>query len=450
MSIKFHEKNQAIFMGLQNGSGGKEGVTSGATGDIWHAVDTSLLGSDTAVACTSITGDPTRETGSYAYLGDSLSRDEYTFEKDKYVDLQIDTFQTILANTTLSGTDSADSPNHPTWTVNKEPLFRLFQICGGAAFSDVTNRIVTITNASDSPDYGTVDYRKSSPDDGTNDKLYKFWDLRGSVDVTASVGEVPSLKFSLKGNAVDPIPVPKQAADFGTQTTRVASSILPSTIITAQIIEIDPSETWLGTALPSTATFSAVGSKCRLTFTAAHGEAKGSITRLKVTDSSSVFTGEYVAYAVDIFTLEFHKKGNTTTVASTNNLFTLARCTAVAKSFCFSTLTAPNFFGFDYQRYTTGCDQGFSKGGVPTDVTVSMLEDQANAPGVFLPDVNAGKFFAVVLKFGKDSNLSAPKQAVTYMWDKLQLANVKQGKIASYLARDCSFRNTGNSYIFYQ
>ena len=74
-----------------------------------------------------------------------------------------------------------------------------------------------------------------------------------------------------------------------------------------------------------------------------------------------------------------------------------------------------------------------------------MLEDQVGGTS-FLPDVNTGKFFSAVLKFGG----STAGSTVAYMWDTLQLANVKQGKIASYLGRDVSFRNTGNSFIFYQ
>jgi hypothetical protein len=81
-----------------------------------------------------------------------------------------------------------------------------------------------------------------------------------------------------------------------------------------------------------------------------------------------------------------------------------------------------------------------------------MLEDQAGASGVFLPDTKAGSFFSAVLQFGKkDSNGAlVAGTGVTYMWDKLQLANVKQGKIATYLGRDVTFRNTGSSFIFYQ
>ena len=41
-------------------------------------------------------------------------------------------------------------------------------------------------------------------------------------------------------------------------------------------------------------------------------------------------------------------------------------------------------------------------------------------------------------------------KSIAYMWDKLQLATVKQGKVATYFGRDVTFRNTGSSFIFYQ
>lgn len=423
---KFHEKNQAIYFGLQTNSGSA------------NKVATASLGSTTAIACTAIVGDPTRDTGSYQYLGDSLSRDEYTYEKDTYVDLQIDTFQQVLSDMT-----TAIDPNTAS-------LWKLYQVCGGNVFVDATTKQVFVDNATDSPDYGTADFRKSTPDDATNDKLYKFWDLRGTVDVTASVGEVPGLKFSLKGNVDDPIPVAKQAANFGQQTTRVASSVLYSTIKTAQIIEISASDTFTGGALTSPA-LTYANAKVTVTATA-HGVPVGEIRRIRVAGAAqSALNGDFTFYALTANTGIYYVKGNTTSGTATGSI-SVNKSTATSAGFCFSTLNAANFFGYDYQRYMTGCDTGFAKGGTPTDVAVTMLEDQAGASGVFLPDTNTGKFFSAVLQFGKkDTNGDLiAGTGVTYMWDKLQLANVKQGKVATYLGRDVTFRNTGSSFIFYQ
>jgi hypothetical protein len=427
MAVKFHEKNQAIYFGLQTDSGTANKVATGS------------LGSTTAIACTAIMGDPTRDTGSYQYLGDSLSRDEYTYEKDKYIDLQIDTFQQVLSDMT-----TAINPNTAS-------LWKLYQVCGGNVIVDATTKEVFVDNATDSPDYGTADFRKSSPDDATNDKLYKFWDLRGTVDVTATVGEVPSLKFSLKGNSDDPVPVAKQVANFGSQTTRVASSVLYSTIKTAQLVEISPSDTF--TATTGTVTSVAyVNAQATITFSAAHSIPLGEIRRIRVSGlTPAALNGDFTFYATTTTKGIYYAKGNNTSGTATGTAV-VKTSDVTPSSFCFSTLNAANFFGYDFQRYMTGCDTGFAKGGTPTDVSVSMLEDQANAAGVFSPDTKAGSFFSAVLQFGKkDSNGAlVAGTGVTYMWDKLQLANTKQGKIATYLGRDVTFRNTGSSFIFYQ
>lgn len=420
MTVKFHEKNQAIYFGLQTNSGTA------------NKLATSALDSTTAIACTAITGDPTRDTGSYQYLGDSLSRDEYTYEKDKYIDLQIDTFQQVLSDMT-----TAINPNTAS-------LWKLYQVCGGNVIVDATTKEVFVDNATDSPDYGTADFRKSSPDDATNDKLYKFWDLRGTVDVTATVGEVPSLKFSLKGNADDPVAVAKQTANFGSQTTRVASSVLYSTIKNAQLVEISPSDTFAANITGTVGTVTASNAQVTVNFTTAPtGVTAGEIRRVRISGlTPTALNGDWTLFFATPTKAIYYVKGNTSAASGTAAI----KISDLAPSgFCFSTLNAANFFGYDFQRYMTGCDTGFAKGGTPTDVSVSMLEDQVGGTS-FLPDTKAGNFFSAVLKFGG----STAGSTVAYAWDKLQLANVKQGKIATYLGRDVTFRNTGSSFIFYQ
>lgn len=417
MATKFHEKNQAVFMGLQSAED--------------SPVATSSLGATTAIACTTVTGDPTRETGSYTYLGDNLSRDEYTYEKDEYIDLQLDTFQQILGA-------GATSPIDP----DTASIFKLFQVCGAEVYVASALQAI-VTNSADAALFGTVDFRKSSPDHAS-DKLYKFYDLRGSVDVSASVGEVPSLKFSLKGNAQEPELATKQVANFGTQTTKVAKSVLPATVQSTQILELNPNETFT-TTVTTTATVTQVGSQ--VTVTLPVGSTFGAeLFRVQLTNTAIAaidgigFSAKKISDTKAIFFV----KGLTGTNITSATVTVKTSATVSPQSFCFATLNAPNFFGFDYQRYTTGCNQGFSKGAVPTDVSVSMLEDHVDSVA-FLPDVNTTKFFSVAITIGT----GVAGENVTYMWDKLQLATVKQGKIASYLARDCTFRNTGSSHIVY-
>ena len=419
MTVKFHEKNQAVYFGLQSASGSANKVASGS------------LGSTTAIACTSVTADPTRETGSFQFLGDSLSRDEYTYEKDTYINLQLETFQQIL-----SDLGTAITPNTAS-------IWKILQTCGANIGVDATTKYVTAGNNVESPDYGTADVRLASPDDATNDKLYKFWDLRGSVDVEASVGEVPKLKFSLYGNADDPAAVAKQVADFGTQTTRVAPSVLYTTIKNAQMVPIDDVFTnSLGTV--SSLTYTADGRA--IITTGAHSLTVGTIRMVQVAGATpAALNGNFVGIVTSATTVQYFAKGVSGSGTATGTI-TAKKGDTAPSVFCFSTLSAPNFFGFDYQRYQTGCDIGFTKGAIATDISVTMLEDQVGGTS-FNPDVNVTKFFALHLEFGSVAGTAGTK--VAYLWDKAQIANVKQGKIATYLARDVSFRNTGSSFMLW-
>jgi hypothetical protein len=418
MAIKFHERNQAVYVGLQTDAGSA------------NKVATASLGSTTAIACTEISSDTTRDTGAFQYLGDSLSRDEYTYTKDTYIDLGITTFQQVLASLT-----SAINPDTAS-------LWKLFQACGGniAVAADNT---VWVDNASESPDYATADVRFASPDDATNDKLYKFWDLRGTVDVNASLGEVPTLKFALKGNADDPVASAKQTANFGTQVTNVAPSVLYTTVKTAKLLDMSVVPTYSSAGTVTSVTYAKA--KAIITFSAPHG-LTASLIRLRISGATpATLNGDFVGYVLGTDTIVYYAKGTTGTGTATGTILASKGDTAEA-TFCFSTLDAPNFFGFDYQRYLTGCDQGFAKGATPTDVNVTMLEPQVGEVGVFNPTENVTKFFAGIIKFGG----SSAGTTVAYMWDKLQLATDKQGKVATYLGRDVTFRNTGTSMIFYQ
>jgi hypothetical protein len=418
--------------------GGTSVVTTGTAGTTGLTYTYSSLSSIDAFACTEITSDPTRDTGSFTYLGDSLSRDEYTYTKDVYIDLGATTYQQNI----VSGTTAKD--------VNTDSIWKAFQLCGGNVIVNATTKEIFVDNATDSPDYGTADVRFSSPDDPTNDKVYKFWDLRGTVDISGTVGDIPSLKFSLKGNVDDPIAYAKQSASVTTQVTNVAPAILPSTVVQARLLDISTADAY-ATAL-STPTASAVGTQVTLTV-GAHSLTIGDIVRLRVagiTTQPTIYNGDFVGYVLTATTIMYYAKGGTTSGALSGTI-TVNRPSALPSvAFCFSTLTAANFFGFDLQRYLTGCDQGFAKGAAPTDVAVTMLEDQVGGTS-FNPDANISKFYAAVLRFGNLSG-GAPVQykTIAYAWDKLQLANVKEGKVGSYMGRDVTFRNTGSSYIYYQ
>lgn len=111
------------------------------------------------------------------------------------------------------------------------------------------------------------------------------------------------------------------------------------------------------------------------------------------------------------------------------------------QTFCVNTFNAPNFFGFEYERYKLTCQEGYTKGATPTDVTAVILEDEVGGTD-FDPDANVTKYFRVTLKWG----LGAGK-FVTLQMNQLQLANVAEAKISKYFGRELSLRNTGTSTI---
>jgi hypothetical protein len=503
MAIKYHEKNQAIFFGLQSNSGEA------------NKLATSSLGSTTAIAATGITSDATRETGALTFLGDSLSRDEFTYQKDKYIDLGVETYQEVLF-------DLGSAINPDTYAI-----WKIIQTCGGNVVVQSDNTVYA-GNHLDSPDYGTADVRYSTPDDANADKLFKFWDLRGTVDVDASIGEPPKLKFSLKGNADDPVQVPKQSADTGFQTTRVAPSVQSTTIRKAQIALLDDTFTNAIGTVSSAANLINSG-KVVVTFSANHNLNIGEIIAINVSGASvSSYNGSWIAMVEDNTKISYFVKG-LTTANSGVSITSCKKGDTPTYNFCFSTLSAPNFYGFDLTRYQTGCDFGFTKGAVPTDVTAGMLAVPAakiavtsltiststtatvvtsvphgmstgnkvtiagvggvdalkinitatvtvtntttftytvasstngavsaatgtiitainNSNTDFDPDLFVTRFFGLYLSFGESN---AAGKRVGYLWNKAQMSNTKEGKVSTYFGREATFRNTGQSFMLW-
>jgi hypothetical protein len=73
-----------------------------------------------------------------------------------------------------------------------------------------------------------------------------------------------------------------------------------------------------------------------------------------------------------------------------------------------------------------------------------MLEDKAGTTN-FDPEANIENFFGVKIKFGTGAG-----KYISYMWDRLELTNVKDSKIGAYYAKDVSMRNTGKSYTIFE
>ena len=103
-------------------------------------------------------------------------------------------------------------------------------------------------------------------------------------------------------------------------------------------------------------------------------------------------------------------------------------------NFCFSKLEATNGAGFEYGRYQTSCEDGWSKGAVPSDVTVTIIEDEAGA--VYNPDNQLAENHTLVVRYGV-----AAGEKVELYYHKLTLNNVGSSEVAKYSGQDLTFRN---------
>ena len=65
--------------------------------------------------------------------------------------------------------------------------------------------------------------------------------------------------------------------------------------------------------------------------------------------------------------------------------------------------------------------------------------------GSFNPDANLEQYFAVKVKWGAGAG-----KYMTLKWNKLQVVSAKEAKIGTRMARDTTFKNTGNSFIIFE
>lgn len=340
---KFHEKN-IVLMSSQEVSAGTYLAPTGAD----------------VVAATTLTGAVTYVTAALLYLGDSNSRNEVTYQKDSYADVTLETPQQILgvlnpsilaANVPLSDWLQASGA---TITVNGD---------GSVLFANTTMNPLTLS----------IDYRKSTAQNAVNQKLIQFYGCQAIVDVTANIGDVPRLKFAVKGNAYSPIESAILTPTYGTQVQSVGAPIRQNSIVAAQIAplgEVFTAQASLGTIT----TITRVGNIATVTMSTAHGL----LTNRYVNISASVdplYNGDFQISVLSTTTFSYVMQA--TPAASPATGTPLAKIGGYAKNFCHADLSAPNFFGRDLTRYQTGCEEGFASTAVPSDVTVKMLEAEA-------------------------------------------------------------------------
>jgi hypothetical protein len=418
---KFNEKNIALFSKVE--------TTSGTYAQPSATTD--------ATPITSLDGGFTFDTAAFQFLGDALSRDEFTYQKDIYGELNAEIMQPTLGTVATGTVYTATSPN--------VTAADLLIACGGAftAIGATTTAGISYDNYTATNSTVSIDYRKSTTDAATQ-QIYPFNTVNGMVDLSANIGEIPKLKFSLKGNAGTASNGTAVLPAYGDQTTNIAPVVKMSTITGAKIVEIPDTSafiagpafsaiaasttkpnTWSCTGTGLIVALGAIGSLRPIKLTA--------VTGTTVNAKDTVLIAEVISDTI----CEFYFPVTGTLTAAT----TVTKGNVVGETLSFATLTAANFFGFDFARYLTGAEEGFAKTATPTDVSITVLEAPINDATYFAPDqTEVSKFYAVKLQFG-----TVAGKKVIYQWDKLQMSNIKEGKVATYFGRDITFRNTGKS-----
>jgi hypothetical protein len=268
--VKFHEKNKSLFGKIESSSGT---YSAPAVTD--------------AVPVMTVDGSVTIETGSYTYLGDSLSRDEYSYTKDQFADFSCETPQQVLG--TLNGSLAVADVPHSEW----------YQACGGyvTVFASTqgiyTAGTVFIDNSRVSNESLSIDYRLSSAQDTANNKLHRFYGCRGMMDTSATLGDVPKLKFSMKGNAYDPIQSVILTPSFGSQFENVVAAVKDTTIVKAEIASRDGTFTAFGGTI---STITKAANIATATTSTGHGlGSNGSIRFMTISGASdALYNGTFM------------------------------------------------------------------------------------------------------------------------------------------------------------
>lgn len=420
-----------------------------------------------SLALTSISGSPTRDTAQVTYVAGVLARREYTYQKDVYIEMSVETPVQVIGSNTITNIATALTTTYAIGTNVALGTFGVFEACGGyvtiygsAIGTLFPTGYIQIDNTQQSTSYLTVDYHVSSVDDTTYDKLWKYYDMQGSFDINASIGDMPMLKFDLKGNVSNPITtkVPALIPTPGNQYLGIAPPILPATLVASQLVPL--ADTYGAATLFASVTYTlpadtsgSSGATATLTATiaAGHGIAVGDIRMVAVGVAgsgavaetgvnASIYNGTFMALAISTTAVIIELPSIPSAIPTTASL---AIGATAAIPFNFGKLSAPDFLGFNYTRYLTGQLTGFTKSGTPTDVTISVLQDQAGTTN-WDADASITKFYAAQIKWGTGNNFYT-----TLLWNALQVSQVKEDKIGDFLAREVTLRNTGNSFLIF-
>lgn len=402
MTVKFDQKNVAILGKLQAVEG----------------TPVNPVASD-GLAVIELSAEVTRETESYEYKGDSLSRDEFTTLKDTFADIPAQTLMPTLG-TLDAGLAAVDAP-----------LYQWFTACNANATVDGTGA-VTFANDVEVNKLLTIDYFKSSPEVSVpgEAKRQRFSDCRGLVDITFEAGSRAVLDFKFLGNDSVPTMETNLVPDLGTQIEDVASVVRLVNMQNSSLTEI------LGTQpILTISNITGSGTEVTVDFAASHNILAGQALTISGTTN---YNFDFVVTSVtDADTLVL----TSTISAGAETVGTGTAIKGVPQQMCTNNGNFTNFFGFDYERYLMTCQEGFSKKAVPSDVSITVLEDEVGGTD-FDPEANIEKFFEINIKWGTGAGAY-----VALFFEKVQLTDSKDTAIGSFFGKELSMRNTGKTKL---
>lgn len=337
---------------------------------------------------------------------------------------------------------------------------------------------VKYTNEISSNVYLEVEYRLSSADiAGTfKEKCYRTNDVRGMVDFDiASIGTRAKFMVKLQGNLTDIAQVDRLVANYGVQKTEIAETVNTNTLGTnINMVALVPHYPVALVGFPASITTGQTVTIAGLTFTAG----AGSVTLAQLVDiwsaipdgtgyvaantlksvalaslgtfTAGTMTGWSTTYYGDELT-QVRFVASLMTTAATSLLITgTATAGAIvipdaitatrrpnASNLCFEKLNAPNVAGFEFTRYMLSCEAGWAKGAIPSDVTITIVEDSADA------EYNPYDFFAVRHLLAVNWGNAATNTNVDVEFTSALLAKITKSEVSNYIGQDLNMRSVG-------
>lgn len=375
--------------------------------------------------------EPTFEISDVNFTtGDPAVVESFSFTKDVYAgDVKFETLVRALPH----GLDAAMTPTGFADTKLLNACAFSVEALADAAFGFPAGTIIA-SNKSLVSTFLSADARKVSALDPTNDKLISYQDLSGTLDLKIDSQDIPRFTWNFKGtvnNDGEPTVSAKLSPIF--REDKYIASIRTATIQEAwsypskTVRSITCSSTTATVTLPSSDGFT-VGDTFRITgvdpddpnYTAIEGLHQ----ILAIPDTSSI-----------TFTIPT----STGTVSGNMRLLDVQRKNPI----CFHNLNATNIGGHELQRFISSCTNGFVRGKVPSEVMLTIQEDQTGGTN-FDPDANRMKNFGIELKFGKQAG-----EFFTVLWDDLQLKDVKPTTINNLKGRDITYVSRKHCYMIW-